>query len=483
MISFKKFLKDIGISGVAHISNTGKNIILLPVLTKTLGAEPYGIWAQMLVTVTILMPLALLQLEYSMTRFLSAEKNQKKLRKGVYSIIIAMMISAVAFSLFIFIFANPIASSLFGGIKNTIFVQITALILFLTTLDQIIFRYFISFDQIKKYSMLLLSQNIFEIIIVSFTVLNGYGLLGAFLSLVLIRLGIFLIGVPIIKSQVSITTPSFSLLKHYIKFSLPLIPFNLSMMIMSSGDRYIIGYYLDPSAVGIYSASYILGSVLSFLYAPISTVFFPTITRLFENKDDAMQKYLTFTFKLFLMIGLPALFGIAVLSKQLLSILTTSIFVGSFIIVSIIAIGDLFFNLSNMFSNILMLFKKNNLIAFSYIISAIINITLNIYLVSLIGIIGAALSSVITYIILFSIISFFSFREIKFEWDPLFIVKCIISSSIMALVIYYLGLSGLMGILFSILLGIGIYFGFLILLKGISKNEYYLIKNIVSKKR
>jgi uncharacterized membrane protein len=58
-----------------------KGIILLPILTKTLGAELYGIWAQMLVTVSLLMPLALLQLGFAMTKFLAAEKDKEKVSK------------------------------------------------------------------------------------------------------------------------------------------------------------------------------------------------------------------------------------------------------------------------------------------------------------------------------------------------------------------------------------------------------------------
>ena len=75
MNPYKKFTKDVGLAGVAQLVTSIKGLILLPILTKTLGAEMYGIWAQILVTVSLLMPLTLLQLEYAMTRFLILESS------------------------------------------------------------------------------------------------------------------------------------------------------------------------------------------------------------------------------------------------------------------------------------------------------------------------------------------------------------------------------------------------------------------------
>lgn len=480
MSTIKKFVHNIGVSGVANVSSTLRNILLLPILTKTLGAELYGIWAQIMVTIAMIMPLALLQLEYAMTRFLTAEKDTEILRKGVYSIFTAMLISACLFSILIFVFAEPIANNLFGGSFATIFVQITALLVLLTTMDQIIYRYFISFGQISKYSILVLLQNIFEVILIALIVLNGYGLLWALLPLILVRISIFIYGFVVVKSQVKMILPSFTVLKPYLIFSLPLIPFTISWIIMSSGDRYIIGYFLGPTQVGIYSASYVIGSVISFLYTPISLVFLPTITKLYEEKSDELRTHLKFTFKLFLLLALPALFGVSALSQPLLMLLTTSTFTGTFFIVIFVAIGDLFFGFSNIFSNILMLSKKTKLISASYLVSAVINVLLNLILVPLIGITGAALSTLSTFFILFLLMDFFSSKEMSIDWDPKFTVKCIFASIIMVLFLFKFNFTGLK-IIISIFLGIIIYFIVLIVIKGIGKEEYMLLKRLVGK--
>lgn len=49
------------------------------ILTKNLGAEGYGIWSVIMVTVSLLSPLALLGLTSVMIRLLAAEKDKRKI--------------------------------------------------------------------------------------------------------------------------------------------------------------------------------------------------------------------------------------------------------------------------------------------------------------------------------------------------------------------------------------------------------------------
>ena len=152
MSPYKKFTKDIGLVGIAQLVGVLKGLILLPILTKTLGAESYGIWAQILATVSLLMPLALLQLGFAMTRFLAAEKDKTKISKGFYSIFAASSFTAFALSLLIFLLAEPLAVAVFGGAGAAYFVKLAALLVLLITLDQVIIEYFMAFRQMERYA-------------------------------------------------------------------------------------------------------------------------------------------------------------------------------------------------------------------------------------------------------------------------------------------------------------------------------------------
>ena len=98
---------------------------------------------------------------------------------------------------------------------------------------------------------------------------------------------------------------------------------------MDSSDRYLITGFLGLSQTGIYSASINgIGELHdNFFHFPISFVIFPIVTRLWEKGDiSGVKRYLEYSTKIFLFLGIPGSAGVYVLSKPLLVILTTSAF-------------------------------------------------------------------------------------------------------------------------------------------------------------
>ena len=479
MTSYKKFTKDVGLAGVAQLVTSLKGLILLPILTKTLGAESYGIWALILVTVSLLMPLALLQLGFAMTRFLAAEKDKNKISKGFSSIFAASSFTAFVLSFLIFILAEPLAVAVFGGAGAAYFIRLAAFLVLLMTLDQVIIEYFVAFRQMERYAVFMIFQTISEIALIGYLVLSGYGLFGAIISLLVVKAIVFAAGVLVVGREVMVSKPSVAVVKSYLVFSLPLIPTTLCIWIVNLSDRYVIGYFMDIGDVGIYSAAYGLGSLVAFFYAPIGVVLLPTITSLYENKNiPELKMHLKYSIKFFLMFAIPSLFGLSILSKSLLRTLTTSEFVSGYLIVSIIALATILFKCSSVSMNVVVLHKRTKLMGAIYVISASINMTMNILLVPMIGILGAAIATLVTFLIHLIVVSVISFRSFSFDIDLGFIIKSTISSGVMGLMILKLNPAGMVNILICIGIATVVYFGVLILLKGFTKEEYMFLKDI-----
>jgi O-antigen/teichoic acid export membrane protein len=107
-----------------------------------------------------------------------------------------------------------------------------------------------------------------------------------------------------------------------------------------------------------------------------------------------------------------------------------------------------------------------------------INIVLNILFIPVYGIIAAAITTLIAYFILVSLTFYFSREHIKFKVPYDFIGKSVFASLVMALVIYWANPAGVFYVGLMILVGSGIYFGVLALLKGFGKEEYGFLKGI-----
>lgn len=477
---YKKFTKDVGLVGIAQIVTTLKGLILLPILTKTLGAELYGIWALILVTVSLLMPLALLQLGFAMTRFLAAERDKEKISKGFYSIFAASSFTAFVLSFMIFIFAEPLAVAVFGGADAAYFVKLAAFLVLLTTLDQVIIEYFMAFRQVERYAVFRILQTIGEIALIGYLVLSGYGLFGAIISLLIVKAVLFAAGFLVVGREVRITTPSISLIKSYLPFSLPLLPYSLCQWIVNSSDLYVIGYFIGTNAVGIYSVAYGLGTLVTFSFGALPVVLLPAITNLYENnKIQEVKTHLKYSLKFFLIFAIPSLFGLSILSKSLLRTLTTSEFIAGYVIVPIVGLGMIFFVCNYIFIQILIILKETKTVALIYGLSASINMVMNIILVPMIGILGAAIATLMAFLIHLFVSSNLAFKRLPFDIDLKFIMKSIISATIMGLVIWKINPVGAVNILISVVAGTVVYFGVLLLLKGFTKEEYVFLREII----
>ena len=480
MTEYKLFAQRIGLIGIVNIISSLKGLILLPILTKTLSTELYGIWVQIGVTASLLTLFVALQLNTAIVRFFAGEKDANKIRDGFYAVFALVFLFNLFIMPIIFVFSKPLAITFFGGEEAIPFVRLLCFIIPSSALDLICIGFFRAFQQMRKYSGFLILQHVLDVTLISYAVLSGHSLLGALLSLIIVRLFLLFLGFFFIRSQIGIGKPDLSVLKPYLLFSLPLVPCAAGTWIIEMSDRYVIAYLLGVASVGIYSAAYSLGAMIGMFMAPIGIILLPTIANLYENnRMEELKMHLKYSLKFYLIFAIPSLFGLTVLSRSLLLTFTTSEFVSAYLIVPIVALGSIFYASTGITSIILIVVKKTKIFIWTTTLVCSINILLNIVLIPIIGILGAAISTLITFLCGFIISFILAFREIPFDIDLKFISKSIISSIPMAFVVWKLNPSGAVNILIAIGIAAVIYFGVLMLLKGFTREEYLFLRGFL----
>jgi len=478
--SYHKYTKGTILAGIANLALALRGLILLPILAKTLGAEAYGIWSQIQVTIALLMIVASLQLGLAMTRFLAGETDKSKISSGFFSILAVSSLISILLSILTFVFAEPFAAAVFGSTEAASFVKLAAFLVLLTTIDDVIIGYFVAFRQMGKYLIFIITQTTAEVALIAYLVLSGFGLYGAIAALLAIRALLFTVGFFVVKPQIKFSAPSLPTIKRYLAFSSPLVPAGLCLWIYTLSDRYVIGYFLGAEAVGIYSAAYSLGGVIGFVSSPLTIALLPAITYLYENnKIEDVKTHLKYALKFFLMFAIPAVFGLSILAKPLLGTLTTAEFTAGFLIVPIIALATALLSSNNIIMRVLLLYKRTRIVGLIYGAIAAMNVVMNIILVPVIGILGAAISTLATCALLLILTSVTSFKQLSFDVDWKFIVKAVISSLIMSTVVWQLNPTGATSIVVSVIAGAIIYFVLLVLLRGFSRQEYSFLKDIL----
>lgn len=479
-MSYQKFTKDIGIIGLTELVIALKGLIILPIITKLLGAENYGIWAQLIITLGLLTPIATLCLPYTLVRFLAAEKDKKEIQNGIWSVFAIILGTSLLISLTLISLSGPI-SNFFGGEKNL--VQILAFTIIFEYLNLVFFSVFQAFQKMGKYSFFMILQTLGEVGLVAGAVTLGYGLLGAVLSLLAIRFVNFLIMGGLIVKTIGIKIPKFLKMKEYLSFSLPIIPGNVSSWIVHSSDRYLVGFFLGTLFVGYYVPAYVIGNSIMFFIMPLSFVLPAVLSKFYdENKIVEVKTYLKYSLKYFLMIGIPSFFGLSVLSKQLLTIFSTSeIARQSYHTIPFIALSMLLFGIYVIIAQTIILKKKTKLTGIIWLIAAFLNFGLNFFFIPKFGILGAAITTLIAYTLAFVLTWYYSFKEFRFEIDWKFILKSTFASILMVLFILWFSPLGLLKTIITIILGALVYGILIFLLRGFTKEEINFFKRFLTK--
>ena len=477
---YATFGRQVGYSAAAYTIGALLAFIRLPILTKGLGPSLYGIWSLINVALLLIVPFALLGFNWSIVRFLAAEKDKGKIREDFLSALFLVFISGIGFSILLFLFSDFLAISIFKDIDSSFYIKLASILLLLNSITMFAFSFFRAFRQIGLYAVITILHDIFQLGLVILFIQLGFKLTGVIVAFIISQILFSLISLLIILRRTGFQLPRLSRMKSYMRYGIPLTPTAALGWITTVSDRYIISYFMGVTAVGIYSAAYALGGYASFLLTPVGIVLFPTIIKAYERENlGEVRKYLEHSLKYFMMITIPSVFGISILAKPVLELLTTPEFVPGSIVVVFIAFSTIALSFTRITNNILHAAKKVRLITGLSGITAAINIVLNIILIPPMGIVGAAIATLIALSVRSLVMLLITRRYLKFDLSGTFILKSVFSSGIMALCLWLINPQSIVLIIISIFAGAAIYFSVLLLIRSLSKEELAFFSNLV----
>lgn len=476
MNEHKLFAQRIGLVGLVHLVINLKSLLILPILSKSLGTDGYGIWSLLIVTISLFTPLIGLGLISSITRYIGSDNSKEANREDLLSSLIVILAIGALFTI-LFSFISPfLADRILHDTSTILLLKVSSYIILLSSLDQLLLNYLRSKERIVLYSVFLLIESLAELLFIIFVLYIGLGLFGAVLSLLFARIVSLVLKFIFVYNDLGLSIPQFKRTKAYLAFGLPLLPSYLFVWVINLSDRYFLGYLMNNSSVGVYSAACGIGGIISLFVGPISVVLYPTISRLWDQKRESdVAKYINYSTKYFLMLAIPASFGLSILSKDILITLTSDQFIEASSLIPFLALGSIFSGLYSIYLYALATMGKTKIVGMLLIISAILNIILNIILIPCMGVLGAAISTLTCYIILSASMYIKADSIISLKLDYAFIFKSVLASLIMAIVVLWLHH---ITVELLIIISVFIYLLLLCILGAINNSERSLFVNL-----
>jgi O-antigen/teichoic acid export membrane protein len=186
--------------------------------------------------------------------------------------------------------------------------------------------------------------------------------------------------------------------KPILKVALPLLFARAVGIIATSADVVMIGWLLSARDVGLYSVAANISIVSTIFLQVTNSVIAPKVASMFaENKIKEMEKMIQGVTKYLFLIGVSIFLIILILGKFLLFIWGHP-FVEAYEVLIILSFSQAVSMASGAVGLVLTMCNQEKIWGGLMLISALLNIMLNYYLIMLWGYVGAAISTAISLI-------------------------------------------------------------------------------------
>lgn len=397
----KELIVNTIIFGVGIFSSKIIMFLLLPVYTSYMSTKELGEGELVVNFMNLLYPIVTLNILSALLRYsMDKEKDKKKVLQSTYFIvIIGMLVLGIFFSI------TKIKSSI-NNWKLYIWI-----LLFCYTFQEILSVFSKAIDNTKAFTIGKIIYT-FSLLIISSILLivfkrKTYGYLeGMIFSNIIVC--VFYASYLKINKYITYEKLDFSLIKEMVIFSFPLIINSISWWITSFCDRFVLEMNLGTNAVGIYSVSSKIPTIVS----TISSIFMQAWTlsaiKAYQEKDN---NFLNTVFKKFESLFVIWASLIIVTSQIITSIFVGKEFIESWLYVPLLICSTVFNSLGSFYAVIYTAAKKNFSVMITTLVGALVNILLNFILIPKFGIQGAVVATMISQLII-TVFRIFDSRKI-----------------------------------------------------------------------
>ena len=484
--ALKKLAHGAGISVFFGLIAYGLFFLFKLIAARFYGPSDYGLFSLAETILGIFVVMALFGVHQGISRYIPIYKHRKEYGKigGYLDFIFKIpIIVSIICALLLFIFAPAINSFFNFPIEFILPLRVIAFAIPFYVLNKIFWEIFFAEHMILEQNI---SRNLIErvplfigIIIILMYNLSIFYLV---LTLVIPIIIAFFYNVNVYKNKIKFkeAKKKIHLWKEWINFSWPLFLTSIFAYFIGWTDNLVIGKLLNPTSLGIYAVVFSLSHFLTFFQHSFTIIFMPLISTRYAHKD---KKSISFLFRKSQnwMFGavIPLALLLIIFSKKLLELVYGKEYVLGALPLLVLIIGFVINIYTGLNQNVLRLHKKTKYIFKVNFIIAIFNLILNIFLINLWGIMGAAISTSIS-LALQNILFLYKAKQmetLKFGWhvNMKFLISGLISVGIAKILLIalhfnaYVKLS-LIGLIYILLYGV-----FLVLFRVFDKDDIKII--------
>nr|MCK4929962.1 flippase [Nanoarchaeota archaeon] len=458
------------------------------VLARNLTVAEYGLFFAVFTLINLLAIFNHLGLGEALVKYIPdflVKKKHDKIKNSIIVVLGTTFIMIIILAILLFTFSDFLAQNYFKISLAAPVLLLFILVLLFSNLRGLVRVIYQAFQRMTIYAVMYLAENSLililllclfafkkNIFIAVYSHIIAYVLIFIVFSLLLFKVFNFF------KHKIAIKN---DLVKKLFKFGIPVTLSGIGGMIILYTDTLILTYFRSLKEVGIYNVVVPTVMMIMFFGKSISSVIFPMASELWARKKKKYLEHgLIMLEKYSFVIVIPITLVVLAFSKLILSLMFGKQYSVGATTMQILLIGIIFFLIYSINSTLFASIGKPEIGTKILLQGALINFILNLLIIPKLGMLGAAITSLITYFYVF-IVSVFKLRkfiQVKMPWVNW--LKTFVSGMIMLTMMFILKKIFFMNvyleaIIICIIAGI-IYLGLILLMKIVDVKE---VKNLV----
>ncbi|MFH1376332.1 MAG: flippase [Candidatus Woesearchaeota archaeon] len=488
----KTLIKGTSVIFIATISTSLIGYFLKLLLAKNLTITEFGLVYSIIALFGVFLILPGIGSGKALVRFITEYKTKNKLKEIKTTILTSFLINmclSLTIGLILIIFSEPIALNYLHDITKSSYIRLYAIAFILTPTISIFKSIFAGFKKSKYYSIIDLSKMLTILIFAYIFLKLNLGVTGVFLAYILVYILPIIFYFPLLIKKVF---PTFLKVKagiksqkakRLIKFGIPLTIASTAGMIFGYMDTVIITFFRSLEEVALYNVGLPTIRIVWNFERALTVILFPIAVELWLQKDKTrFRNGIKNLYKYILIIIIPFTMVLFIFPELILKVLFGQAFVGAASVVRILAITSLIIVLARINIAIITSIGKPSIITKVMVIGALINIIINLILIPIIGINGAAISTAaaFSFILIYTHNNLKKLAQINFPVGK--IIKILLISTIITITAYILKeiiqINIYLESIIIILIGMIIYTTLIFVFKVLTPKE---VKNLLNK--
>ena len=409
-----RFAKNTSIYTASDILNKMVPFVLLPVLTRYLTPQDYGIIAMFFILTSILGIVMTLETNTAISvNYFKISREELKIFIANILLIISVMTCLVFLIMFMI---HPWLSKVLAMPVEWLFLGvIVTLLQFITTINLLLWQS----EQnplplgIYQISQTTVNLSLSLILIVGFSMGWEGRLIAVVVASVVFGMlsFIFLFKRDYLKFEYSQEN-----IKDALRFGVPLLPHALSVWFRTGIDRIFLTVLISASATGLYTVGFQIASVISILTSAFNKAYAPYLFEKLKEITEA-KKTLLVKYSYMYFMGLLVLAGIlSLLAPYLIEIFLGKAFISSKEYISWFTFGFAFYGMYSMVVNYVLYTKKTMYLSYITFLVSLLHIGLSYVMISHNGALGAAQATTVTSFLTFMAVWWLSQKLYPMPW-------------------------------------------------------------------